>query len=193
MHDFVDNDYNANLLQQAAELFEDGKNREARERVKAAIRYDKSDIDAWWALAQVAATDSERNQALKQVLALDPYHPHALHMRDQLKAGSLPSLDIVTYRKRERRINPKYSMDASYVGRKDYALSAVGVLLGYLFFWIIGLGLNIYFLYEARQHEQNTGIKQQNVGCLQSLLALFVITPIVSVVLIMVLAILGGN
>jgi hypothetical protein len=193
MHNFSDNDYNAELLQQAAELFEDGKNREARERVKAAIRYDSHDVDAWWALAQVAASDNERNHALKQILALDPYHAHALHMRDQIKVGSVPSLDIVTYRKREYRVNPKYRMDDSYVGRKDYALPAAAAFLGYLFFWIIGLGLNIYFLYEARQLEQNTGIKQQNVGCLQTTLGFFVILPIGFIALIIVLALLGGN
>lgn len=193
MYDFTNNSSNAAILQQASELADDGKTRQARSLVKEAIRNDRMDVEAWWALTHLAASDSERNHALKQVLALDPQNPHALHMRDQIKAGSLPSLNIVTFRKPNYRINPKYQMDESYIGRKDYTMSAIGTLVLYMVFWIAGLGLNVYFLHEARKLEQSTGIKQQNVGCLQALLGFYVILPLAAVVLIVFLAILGGN
>jgi hypothetical protein len=193
MDNFTDTERNVELLQEAATLAEAGQLRAARTLVKQALHHNSSDIAAWWALTQLAANDAERNQALKELLLRDPQDPHALHLRDQIRAGSMPSLDILTYQKSTYRKNPKYRMDESYLGRKDYLLPAIGTFIGYLLFWFAGLGLNLYFLQEARKLEQNTGIKQQHVGCLHALLGVYLVLPATAVSVLLVMILLSGN
>jgi hypothetical protein len=191
LYNFTDSN-NAELMEQAATLADEGRNREARSLVKQALRNDNRDFEAWWALTQLASSDNERNHALKEVLLRDPHNPHALHLRDQIRAGSVASLDIRTYPQPEYRKNPKYRMDDSYMRRKNYLLMATITLVCYYLFWVVGIALNIYFLYEAHRMEQTTGVRQQNVGCLQTLLAAFVGIPIVGGILLALMVLVSS-
>jgi hypothetical protein len=192
LYNFTDSN-NIELLQQAAILADEGQLRAARSLVKQALRNNNHDAEAWWALTQLAANDNERNHALKEVLLREPHNPHALHLCDQIRAGSVPSLNIHTYPKPEYRKNPKHRMDDSYMRRKNYMLAASATLICYYIFWIVGIALNLYFLYEAHRMEQVTGVKQQNVGCLQALLGVWVGLPIAGIGLLLLMILVSGS
>jgi len=192
MYDYSDNDNNGDLLQQAAELADVGKVREARSLIKQALRNANTDVEAWWALTQLASSDAERRYALKEVLARDPENPHALLMRDQLAAGTLPSLDGHGISRPNIKPNAPYGAKMSYMQPKDYLVPALATLVLYWLFWIAGLGLNLYYLNDARRLERDSGRQQQNVGCLKLLLGVYVVLPLAAIVLIGILAVSGN-
>jgi len=80
-------------LERARELAAEGNRIAAREIVVALTERDKSNVEAWWARAQLANSDKERRFAVYQVLALEPEHTEANWVLDQLKSGKLDSLD----------------------------------------------------------------------------------------------------
>lgn len=86
---------NTQRLLDAQRLAQEGDLWRAQEMVHEAVRQDRRDYEAWWALAQVASTERERLHAVQQVLRLRPEHPHAQLLLDQIEAGSAPPLDNV--------------------------------------------------------------------------------------------------
>ena len=159
---------NYQLLQQASQYAENGQFDRARQLVRQAIKNDRMDVEAWWALANVASSQQERGHALQEVLRLEPNHMHALHMRDQMNAGTLDS--------------PAPSGKAGYRSQPndiDFMPKAAITLVAYFVTYFIGVLLNIYFLYDANQFRQKYGFKPENVGCLWAMLAVFLIAPMV--------------
>ena len=176
---------NYDLLQKASDLAESGQMDRARSLVLKAIQNDKRDVEAWWALAHVANSDSERKYAIDQVLKLEPNHMHALHMRDQIKAGSIGHI------KKGGRIHDKAS--TSYVSQDvDYSTKAVVTLILYLVLPFIGIATNLFFLYEARKFRRTNGYAARNVGCLYQLFGFFVLFPLAIAFLFLFLAIVVG-
>ncbi len=172
----MDND---SLLQRASSLAENGNFDLARKFVIQAIKNNQQDLEAWWAMAHVARTDKERNRAVSKVLQLDPSHPHALHMRDQIRAGSIPPLDYGG------------SVDAPKPAESDFLAKSLITLFAYFFMYVVGLGLNLYFLKEARTYQSTHGVKPDNMGCLWAMLAVSVGIPVVLCALITGLAMFG--
>lgn len=158
---------NYQLLQQASLYAENGQFDRARQLVQHAIKNDRMDVEAWWALANVAANNQERGRAIDEVLKLEPNHMHALHMRDQMQAGTLDS--------------PMPVGKAGYDAQPkdlDFMPKVAITLVAYFVTYFIGLLLNIYFLYDANQFREKHGFKPENVGCLWAMLAVFVVAPL---------------
>lgn len=172
-------DYNAELLEKAAIFADEGNYDAAHSLVKQAIKNDDRDPDAWYALTQLTRSDRERRKAIYQLWAIDPHHPEANFMLDKLKAGTLPPLDskpiLGTHKTKIAAKKSDYP--------KDYLKPAIYTMVAYWFFWIVGLGLNFYFLNQARRLERETGIEQENVGCLKALAGVYIALPIVSVII----------
>lgn len=173
----MDND---SLLQRASSLAENGNYDLARKFVIQAIKNNPVDVDAWWAMAHVAKSDPERDRAVDKVLELEPNHAHALHMRDQIYAGSIPPLG---------KGNQVASPDS---GESDFMPKALITLVAYLVTYFVGLGLNLYFLYDANQFQQKNGFKPDNVGCLWVMLALGIGFPVAMCMLIFGIAMFGA-
>jgi hypothetical protein len=188
MYDF-DNPSNQELLQQASELSDVGKRREARSIIKQAIRNDSRDVEAWWALTYLATSDAERNHALKQVLNLDPNNPHALQMRDQIRAGSIQPIDS-GFSSSSNRKPYQEKPDYGFMQSKDFLPSAIITLVAYMVIWFVGLGFNIYYLRETKKLEEATGREQPNKGCLQALMWVYVYLPLIAVGFIFLTAML---
>ncbi len=161
---------NDSLLQQASQFAEDGDFNRARQFVLNAIKNDNMDIEAWWALAHVAKSDKERNRALREVLQLEPNHSHALLMQDQIRAGSVPSIDKHSGSSGNVKVNDV-----------DYLPKALITLIAYFAFFIVGFALNIYFLYDANKFRQTHGFKADNVGCLWTMLVVGVVIPVATI------------
>lgn len=173
---------NTELLERAASLAELGNFDAARSLVKRAIDNNDRDPDAWYALTQLTTSDAERRKAIYQLWAIDPNHPEANFMLDKLKAGTLPPLSSKpTLGTRKTKMAGKN--DANSYHPKDYMMPAIFTMVAYWFFWIVGLGLNLYYLNQANRLERETGIKQENVGCLKSLALVFIGLPIVALFL----------
>lgn len=83
----------AERLEQARQLAAEGRSIEAREIVVELTEQDKSNVDAWWARAQLANSDKERRFAVYQVLALEPEHTEANWVLGQMRSNKLDSLD----------------------------------------------------------------------------------------------------
>lgn len=173
---------NYNLLSQASQLAESGRFDQARQLVLQAIQNNKSDTEAWWALAHVARTDTERHRAVREVLRLDPNHLHAQHMRDQIQAGSLESLE-----------HPGKLADRKAQADDDYMPKVAITLVAYFVFSIVGFVLNIVFLYEARKFRQQYGFDPKNVGCLWAMLATFIIVPTFLCIFITSITLIGSQ
>ena len=182
---------NNTLLNQASELAIDGNTTRARQLVLQAIENNNRDVEAWWALANLANSDKERERAMNRVLSLDPDHPEALHMRDKMYAGTLDSLNHpYTTTKRDYRKLRQAPASSFYQEAPDYTGKAVMTLVAYFIIGIIGLAMNIYYLNEARRVERTTGTRPQGIGCLYTMLA-FVVVPVVLVLFITFFGILG--
>lgn len=171
---------NDSLLQRASSLAENGDFDLARKFVIQAINNNPLDVEAWWAMAHVAKSDGERNKALTKVLDLEPNHAHALHMRDQIRAGSIPPLGY------------SGSVSAPKPGEVDFMAKAVITLVAYFVMYFVGIGLNLYFLYDANQFQKKHGIKGENVGCLWALFAFGVIFPVATCMFIFGVAMIGA-
>lgn len=161
---------NIDLLRRAEVLADQGDVEQARVLIRRAIRQDPRDYDAWWAKALLAPTPQERREALHQVLYLRPDHPYAKDLLDETPVMS--------------RRKTVYKRSDSYAGHsKDYLPEAIITFIAYHVFWFLGLGLNIYFLHDARQREQQQGIHAESKGCLHALMSFYVVLPLVFVVL----------
>ncbi len=176
---------NNTLLNRASELAIDGNRTRARQLVLQAIDNNKHDVEAWWALANLAESDKERERAMSRVLTLDPDHPEALHMRDKMYAGTLDSLNhpYSTTKRDYRKLRQAPSRSMFYQETPDYTGKAVMTLVAYIIVGIIGLAMNIYYLNEARRVQRTTGVRPQGIGCLYTMLA-FVVVPIVVILFI---------
>ena len=159
---------NFNLLQQASQFAENGEFEKARQLIIKAIKNNRSDVEAWWAMAHVAQSDQERDRAVTEVLRLEPNHMHALHMRDQIQAGTIDSLSPQS----------KVGAYSSPATTEDFMPKVAVTLIAYFVIYFIGLILNIIFLYEANKFQKANGYKPQNAGCLWGLLSFFVVLPI---------------
>ena len=159
---------NYTLLNKASQLAESGNFDRARQLVLRAIKNDRRDVEAWWALANVAQTNQERGRAINEVLRLEPNHMHALHMRDQMEAGTLETGG--------RAGKSAYVNEPKDI---DYMPKVAITLIAYFVIYFIGLALNVYFLYDANEFQKRHGFKAENVGCLWAMLAVFVIAPVV--------------
>lgn len=155
---------NAEILNHAQMLAQDGERDAARQWVRRAIRNDESDVEAWWALAQLATSDAESRRALREVLSLDPQHLHAQHMLDQLNAGSLQLDNDEPINTKPDDTNAKYG-----IAEKDYMMPALFTLVAYFIFGFFAIALNIYFMWDARKLRAQ-GYDLRNVGCLYALL-----------------------
>lgn len=164
---------NDHLLNQASNFAQNGQLDRARQLIRQAIKNDNRDVEAWWALANVTQNRKEREHALREVLRLEPDHMHALHMRDQIKAGTLDGY--------ANTAKSSYGNESASI---DFLPKAVITLIAYFVFYIVGLGLNIYFLYDANNFRKLHGHKPENSGCLWGLLGIFAIVPVVMVFLI---------
>lgn len=160
---------NTQLLFHAEDLAERGDLAGARRLVDQAIANNRNDPEAWWSLVQLAHNDAERRRALDYVLALNPHHLHAQHMRDQLNAGTAPAIARELQRDFSEALWGGGKEKAHTIGR-NYLLPAVGTLIAYWVFWLAGFLANLYFLWEARRTFQTTGHRQQNVGCLWAMI-----------------------
>lgn len=177
---------NAELLEQAASLADMGHLSEARDFVRQAIENDDRDAEAWYALTQLAGSDTERRKAIYQLWSLDPNHPEANYLLDKLKAGTLPPLgNQAGFSSRKVKAEKHY---AAYP--KDYMMPAIITLVAYWVFWLVGLVMNIYFLREAGRLENETGLKQDNVGCLKALAGVYIAMPIVIIIFVVIIIIL---
>jgi tetratricopeptide (TPR) repeat protein len=173
--------HNAELLERAASLAELGNYDAAREVVKEALKNNDRDPDTWYALTQVAESDAERRKAIYQLWAIDPHHPEANFMLDKLKAGTLPPLaNKPRLRTGKTKTAEKNYANSSYA--KDYMMPAIYTMVAYWVFWLVGLGMNLYFLNEANRLERETGTKQDNVGCLKALAGVYIALPLVAIV-----------
>lgn len=164
---------NTHRLFHAEDLAEQGDLQGARRLVDEAIANNRNDPEAWWALAQLAHNDTERRRALDYVLALNPNHMHAQHMRDQLKAGSAPNIA----RELQQEFNESLwgggkakGKGKNYTIGRNYLWYAIGTLIAYWVFWLAGLVANLFFLWEARQTYKATGERAQNAGCLWAMI-----------------------
>jgi len=166
------------LLERAASLADMGQLGEARSLVKEALKNDNRDAEAWYALTQLAGSDAERRKAIYQLWAIDPNHPEANYLLDKLKAGTLPPLDS-SPALGSRKVKAEKHYEAY---PKDYMMSAIATMLAYWIFWVIGLGMNLYYLNEARRLEQETGIQQEHVGCLKALAGFYIALPIGAII-----------
>lgn len=177
---------NAELLEHASALVDMGKISEAHGLVKQALENDNRDAEAWYALVQVAENDAERRKAIYQLWSIDPNHPEANYLLDKLKAGTLPPIGTQTsLGSRKVKFSDDYRGKAYYT--KDYMMPAIVTMLAYWFIWFVGLGFNLYFLNEARRLEQETGIRQENVGCLKALAGFYIGLPLVVLVFVFVI------
>ena len=88
-------------------------------------------------------------------------------MRDQIRAGSVPSLD-----------NHSGSSGSAKVHDVDYMPKALITLFAYFVFFLAGFALNVYFLYDANKFRQTHGFKPDNVGCLWTMLIVSVVIPV---------------
>ncbi len=68
-----------------------------------------------------------------------------------------------------------YQDQATYwaAAQKNYTTNAVWGLLLYFFFWVPGLLVNCYYLYDAYQTRRVIGRNPQGMGCLWTTLLLF--------------------
>jgi hypothetical protein len=173
---------NVELLERAASLAELGNYDAARSLVKQALGNNNRDPDVWYALAQLAASDTERRKAIYQLWAIDPNHPEANYLLDKLKAGTLPPLDSQPNLGTRKTKTAEKNQFTAYYAPKDYMMPAIFTLVAYWVFWIVGLGLNLYFLNEAQRLERETGMKQENAGCLKALAGVYVGLPLVAIV-----------
>lgn len=173
---------NYNLLSQASQLAENGQFNQARQLVLQAIQNNKSDTEAWWALAHVAKTDTERHRAVREVLRLDPNHLHAQHMRDQIRAGSLESLEY-----------PGKLADRKPQTDDDWMPRVLMTLVAYFVFAIVGFAMNIYFLYESKKFIRTYGFEPKNVGCLWAMLFGFIIVPLFICFFVTILPMIGSQ
>ncbi len=174
-----------NLLNQAAELAEGGQTAPARRLVQQAIQLDPDDAEAWWALAQVAASEGERDRALHEVLKRNPDHVHALHMQDQIRAGTLPAPDAPS----RDKIKPYIPEGAE----KRYYTPAAFTLMGYLIAGPVAMIANIYFLMDAYRTRRETGTVPAGTGCLWAMLITHVILLALVVLSVIVLLALGDD
>lgn len=164
---------NSQLLFYAEDLAEQGDLVGAREFIDQALANNRNDPEAWWALAQLAHNDTERRRALDYVLALNPNHMHAQHMRDQLKAGSAPNIARELFQEFDENLwggGKAKDKNAQYNIGRNYLWPAVGTLVAYWIFWLLGAAINVYFLWEARQTYKVTGEPEKNVGCLWAMI-----------------------
>lgn len=173
---------NAELLDRAAIFAEEGNYNAAYSLVKQAIKNDDRDPDAWYALTQLTTSDAERRKAIYQLWAIDPNHPEANFMLDKLKAGTLPPLsNKPTLGTRKMKMAEKNYANSYHP--KDYMMPAIYTMVAYWFFWIVGLGMNIYYLNQAKRLERETGTAQENVGCLKALAGVYIALPIVAIII----------
>ena len=68
--------------------------------------------------------------------------------------------------------------------QKNYTTNAVWGLLLYFFFWVPGLLVNCYYLYDAYQTKQVIGRNPQGIGCLWTTLILFNGIPLLIVLIV---------
>lgn len=73
-----------------------------------------------------------------------------------------------------------------------FLMASVVAFVGYFFFWVPGLILNLYFLDAARRVKRETGREPAGLGALRGLLILFVYIPVALVGGMVLLAVLGG-
>jgi hypothetical protein len=180
---------NNDLLDQAASLADMGRLSEARALVKQALQNDDRDTEAWYALIQLAENDMERRKAIYQLWSLDPNHPEANFLLDKLKAGTLAPLDgKAAFGSRKVQADKK---PAKGIAPKDYLMPAIYTLLAYWFIWFVGLGLNLYYLNEAGRLQGETGIRQENVGCLKALAGVYIALPLIALGFALLLLVFG--
>jgi tetratricopeptide (TPR) repeat protein len=185
---------NVELLEYAAGLLDAGQRRDAREYVQQAIRNDARDYDAWWALAQVSSNETERLQAVRNVLRLRPDHPYAAEALAALQDGSQVNRTYNPQGKQHSNAGqvqvPHGAFAPRHADYKDYLPSAILTFLAYWVFWFAGLFLNIYFLRDADKMA-GVGIETENVGCLRALLIVNLIPFALGALLL--LGLLAGN
>lgn len=151
---------NLTLLQNAYDAAEAGQLEHAYKLVQQAIRNDPQDYDAWWALAHVSPSRTEREKALQRVLYLRPDHPEARAMMNEMR-NPAPTQ------------KPKYGGIAygktGQVTGKDYLPHAIVTLFLYFALWFVGLIVNVILVNEANRLERE-GALNHNVGCLKVML-----------------------
>lgn len=78
------------LLRNARKLAEAGNREEALKLVRRVVVSYPDQVDGWWVLANVTHETSEQRYALEQALAIQPDHPGALRMLEDIKKRRSP-------------------------------------------------------------------------------------------------------
>lgn len=80
---------------------------------------------------------------------------------------------------------------------RSFIGSAFIVLILYIFFWIVGLVLNIVYLREAKMEQYATGYPPEGKGCLIALLWIMGIIPVIlsilGIIVWVILMIIAAN
>jgi|GEM_PF-2223026 len=74
-------------LRQAFALLKQGEKRQATQIVQDVIKQDRSNVSAWWLLANVLDDPTRKQKALEKVLSLDANHSRAQQMLASLKSN----------------------------------------------------------------------------------------------------------
>jgi hypothetical protein len=83
---------------------------------------------------------------------------------------------------------PKRKPKRGAFATEDFTVKAILTLAAYWALWFAGIGLNLYFLSQARQQQRDTGERPKGIGCLWTLLFVHLILPLGLIVLIVLLA-----
>ena len=80
-------------LKKASDLVGEGDFTSARQVILEFLGDNPYHAQAWYALIQLAQSDSERRHAIYHFWALDPHNPEAITLLEQVKAGKMPPID----------------------------------------------------------------------------------------------------
>lgn len=75
-------------LRQAFALMKQGKKREAGQLVQAVLKQDRTNVNAWWLMANLVDDNERKIKSLERLLALQPNHTKAQQMLDSLRPAA---------------------------------------------------------------------------------------------------------
>lgn len=71
-------------MQQALDLIKNGQRDEARALLEPIVRANPDDANAWWLMAMAVSTPADMQNALRNVVRINPSYPNAQAMLDQM-------------------------------------------------------------------------------------------------------------
>lgn len=161
-------------LREAFALMKEGKTNEAGRIVQDVIHEDKTNVRAWWMMANLVDDPSRKKIATEKVLGLDPTHPGAVKLMSEIDPSYVPPRKIEIQRRIKQRqtqttravdgeydfsklgdtdpaLEPEHEEDRSDLRVATLAMSAIGILILVaisiaIFFQIQSDGLDLSFL-----------------------------------------------